>query len=94
MSGKTKPKPKPETKPQTKLMKAVFKRAALMRAPYRGSSYQTAQIIQTNKNSPLDKKTKEQSSLIAKSQNEKTSEKVGADHFNKYLLLMNITHTF
>jgi hypothetical protein len=66
--------------------------AALMRAHYRGSLYPTPQIIQTNKNSLSGKKTKKQPSLIAKSNKEKSNEKIDADQLSKYLLPINITH--
>jgi hypothetical protein len=88
MSGKTKIK----TKTKTQLLTVVCKRACLMRAPYRVSSYPSVQINQINKNSSSNTKTKQQFPLIVKSSKEKTDEKVGAYEFSKYLSLINVIH--
>ena len=87
MCGK---KPIPERK--TILLLAVCKRASLMRAPYRASLQPTAQFIPKNKNASLDKKTKEQPSLIVTSNKENANEKVDANQSSKYLLAINLTH--
>lgn len=83
-------KTKTEKKQQTKLFAAVCKRACAMRAPFRGSAYPTAKISQTNKNSSLKNKNKQQLSLIKESSKEKTVEKVGANQLNKYRFLMDV----
>jgi hypothetical protein len=49
MTGKSKPK----------LLKIICKRAELMRAPYRGSSWTTSKISQTNKKSLIVNKTED-----------------------------------
>ena len=79
-------------KTQTKLMAAVCKRAGLMRAKYRVSSYPTAQTSQ-KKTNLLSNKNKQQSLPIVKSSEEKTERRVGAYQFTKYQTLINvITH--
>ena len=83
-------KTKIKTGTKTKLFTTVCKRACLMRAPYRVSSYPTVQIRQTNKIPSSNNKTKQQFSLIVKNGKEKTNEKVGEYQFSNYLLMMNI----
>lgn len=81
---------KTKTETKTKLLTAVCKRACLMRAPYRVSSYSTAQISQTNKISSSNHKTEQQFSSIVKNGKEKTDKKVGGYQFSNYLLLTNV----
>lgn len=79
-------------KAKTKLLSAVCKRAALMRASYRVSSYSTVQLNQknTNKNLSSNNKTKQQLPLIIKTNKKKIDEKVRTHQYNKHRSLINL----
>ena len=78
-------KTKTKTAKRTKLLNMVCKRAALMRAHFRVTSYTASEIIQTKSNSlPNNKSTEQHPSSVGSSKKE-TNENVSA-----YIHLDNI----